>query len=85
MCSSDLISEPPTPEIEGFTTPVDESELATARTKILENLSPSPVLVDELIRQSELPAPLVLTVLLELELAGRVQRLPGNRVALISG
>jgi len=36
--------------------------------------------IDELIRQCGVPAADVLTVLLELELAGRVQRQPGNRI-----
>lgn len=78
------MAEPPTPEIEAPATRIDEGELAAARAKILENLGPSPVLVDELIRQCQLSAPLALTVLLELELAGRLERQPGQRVALIA-
>lgn len=62
---------------------VDEREIDAARAKILENLSPSPVQVDELIRQCQLSPSLVLTVLLELELAGRLERQPGQKVALI--
>jgi DNA processing protein len=62
---------------------MDESQLETARAKILENLSPSPVSVDELVRQCQLSPSLVLTVLLELELAGRVERQAGHQVALI--
>jgi DNA processing protein len=54
-----------------------------AREKILENLSPSPVSVDELVRQCQVSLPLVLSVLLELELAGRLDRQPGHQVALI--
>ena len=46
-----------------------------------EKLGPAPVEIDELVRQCGLPAADVLTVLLELELAGRVQRHPGNRIA----
>ena len=46
-----------------------------------EKLSPTPVEIDELVRQCGVPAADVLTVLLELELAGRVQRHPGNRIA----
>jgi predicted Rossmann fold nucleotide-binding protein DprA/Smf involved in DNA uptake len=37
--------------------------------------------VDELIRQIGAPPPAVTTILLELELAGMVQRHPGNRVS----
>lgn len=49
---------------------------------VLEKLSPAPVAVDELVRQCQLSASAVATVLLELELAGRVERHPGNLVSL---
>jgi DNA processing protein len=49
---------------------------------ILEKLSPTPVAVDELVRQCQLSAADVATLLLELELAGRVERHPGNLVSL---
>ena len=48
---------------------------------ILEKLSPTPVPVDELVRQCQLSAAAVATVLLELELAGRIERHPGNLVS----
>jgi DNA processing protein len=60
-----------------------ESELARAREKITELLSPSPVPVDEIVRQCQLSPPLVVTILLEFELAGRVGRHPGNQVFLL--
>ena len=64
------------------TAPVVDAERAeSARARVEEKLGPAPVEIDELIRQCELPAAEVLTVLLELELAGRVQRHPGNRIA----
>ncbi len=63
--------------------PVSEDELAVGREKILENLSTSPVVVDELVRSCQLSLPVVLAVLLEIELAGRLDRQPGHRVALI--
>jgi DNA processing protein len=49
---------------------------------ILERLGPTPVAVDELVRQCHLSAAAVATLLLELELAGRVERHPGNLVSL---
>ena len=49
---------------------------------ILEELSPTPVAVDELVRQCQLSAAAVATLLLELELAGRIERHPGNLVSL---
>ena len=45
-------------------------------------LGPTPVAVDELVRQSGRPAAAVQLVLLELELAGRVERHAGARVSL---
>jgi len=62
---------------------VDPSD--SARHAVVEHLSPTPVSVDELIRQCHLSPPIVMTILLELELAGRVDRHPGNRVSLIGG
>jgi DNA processing protein len=49
---------------------------------ILERLGPTPVAVDELVRQCQLTASAVATLLLELELLGRVERHPGNLVSL---
>ncbi|HZH28492.1 MAG TPA: DNA-processing protein DprA [Azospirillaceae bacterium] len=63
--------------------PADEAELAAGRRAVLEALSFDPVLVDELVRECQLSVPVVATILLELELAGRLQRFPGHRVALI--
>jgi DNA processing protein len=46
-------------------------------------LGPVPVAVDELIRQSGLSPAIVQTVLLELELAGRLERHAGGRTTLV--
>jgi DNA processing protein len=46
-------------------------------------LGPVPVAIDELIRQSGLPPATVALVLLELELAGRIERHAGGRVSLV--
>jgi len=53
-----------------------------ARGGIVGLLGPTPVPVDELIRQSGFSPALVHTVLLELELAGRLERHAGGRVSL---
>jgi DNA processing protein len=53
------------------------------RGMIVERLSPSPTAVDQIVRDTELPAAVVAMALLELELAGRLERHPGNRVALL--
>jgi DNA processing protein len=78
-----LLSEPPANDFLGAIPPIDESALAKARAEILENLSPSPVSVDELVRQCHVSPSVVLTVLLELELSGHVERQAGNKVVLI--
>jgi len=52
---------------------------------VLQLLGPSPTAVDDLIRRCQLSGPAVLSVLLDLELAGRIETLPGNRVALLGG
>jgi len=53
-----------------------------ARRAVTDLLGPTPVPVDELIRQSGLAPAAVQTVLLELELAGRLERYAGGRVSL---
>jgi len=53
------------------------------RDAVLENLSPTPIDVDSLIRALNAPIGHVLTILLELELAGRIERQAGNKVNLI--
>ena len=58
-----------------------EAEANVVRSAVLEKLGPAPFEIDELIRQTGAPAEAVTTVLLELELAGMVQRHPGNRVS----
>ena len=52
-----------------------------ARRVIGDLLGPVPVAVDELVRQSGLPIAIVQTVLVELEIAGRLERHAGARVA----
>jgi DNA processing protein len=55
---------------------------ADDRRRIIALLSPTPVDIDELIRQSGARPAIVRTVLLELEIAGRLERQAGGRVAL---
>jgi DNA processing protein len=54
-----------------------------ARTRILDALGHTPAPVDAIIRDLGLPAQTVLTVLLELELAGHIERQPGNMTVLV--
>ena len=59
------------------------TDLAAARATVVRLLGPEPTPVDDLTRRCQLSASTVMAALLELELAGRVETLPGNRVALL--
>jgi DNA processing protein len=61
-----------------------ERELLSVRPLLLDLLSPEPVAVDELLRACPFSPAAVHTALLELELAGRLARHPGNRVSLLA-
>lgn len=52
---------------------------------LCERLGPEPLLVDELVRQCHATGSALQAALLELELAGRLERHPGNRVSLACG
>jgi DNA processing protein len=53
-----------------------------ARDTVTALLNGTPVPVDKLLRQADLPPAVIQTVLLELELAGRLERHAGGRVSL---
>ena len=72
-------SAPPT-LFEGLS---ESDGLDSARDAVAACLSPTPVTVDEIVRQCQVTAPVVQTVLLEMELAGLIERQPGNRIAAI--
>ncbi len=55
----------------------------TDRRRILALLGPSPVDVDDLIRESGLSAQIVITAILELDLAGRIEWQSGSKICLI--
>lgn len=74
-----LQETPPPPFV---ATAPGESELADARQQILEKLGTTAVSIDELIAQCHISAAAAMSVVLELELAGRLARSAGNRVAL---
>jgi DNA processing protein len=61
----------------------DDQEIGDIRAALLDHLSQMPLSVDELARTCHVSIPDLQMALLELELAGRLQRLPGNRVALL--
>jgi DNA processing protein len=63
--------------------PLDFEPDASDRARIVDLLGPSPILLDDLIRMAGTSPAIVRTVLLELELAGRLERHGGGLVSLI--
>ncbi|HET9148611.1 MAG TPA: DNA-processing protein DprA [Acetobacteraceae bacterium] len=61
------------------------SELQSARRDLAKLLGPAPLPVDEIARHCQVSPSALAAVLMELELAGRIETLPGNRVALLPG
>lgn len=63
--------------------PVSPEVAQGERETVLELLGPVPVSVDELVREAALTPTAVQTILLELELAGRLERHAGGKVSLV--
>ena len=63
--------------------PLDFEPAAGDRARIVDLLGPTPLLLDDLIRMAGTSPAIVRTVLLELELAGRLERHGGGLVSLI--
>jgi len=62
--------------------PEASEEPGSDAAQVLELLSTAPISVDELARRCQLSAPSLRAILFDFELEGRVQTLPGDRVAL---
>jgi len=62
----------------------DDDDTVEERDRVLNSLGTAPVEVDELIRRCQMSPTAVSTVLLELELAGKLERHPGNQVSIIA-
>lgn len=74
------------PETETFQNiSLSEDDLIDARQIVMDNLGPDVISVDELIRETGLDVRAVNIILVELEIAGRLERYRGNRVSLIYG
>lgn len=72
------------PDMEAFpNADADDAERDAGRATIFECLGPTPVKADDVLRYTKLSASTVWMILLELELAGRLERLFGGRVALL--
>lgn len=84
---SELAMNEPKPVNDGFQPQVlsEEDVPQDAQEIVLGHLSFTPLAVDELIRACHLSIPVLQTILLELELAGRIKRTSGNKVSLTEG
>lgn len=58
-----------------------EREALPVAERVWAGLGPEPVAIDDLVRECQVSAAVVQDAVLELELAGRIERHPGNRVA----
>lgn len=81
-----IIGQPPPPApfaepdlVPGEPANLDESD----RRRVLDALGPSPTQIDDIVRRTGLAPGQIMLVLIELELAGRIERHGGNRVSLV--
>lgn len=77
------IAPPPLYAVQPAPAEETEQEAENEREKVLQHLSATPIAVDDLVKACHIPANVILTILLELELAGRLERHPGGRVSLL--
>lgn len=80
------LEHPPALDADAFSAPASAGmapePAESDRDRIIEALGPTPVEIDEIIRFTGVSARLVQVILLELDLAGRIERHPGQRVSL---
>ena len=70
--------------LESWEEPMESAaDLAKTRRQVIDLLGSSPTAVDDVVRRCQFSAAAVMAALLELELAGRIETLPGSRVALL--
>jgi DNA processing protein len=77
-----IAADPPPPERDAFAVAAAPDAADPVRARVLALLGPAPISIDELARVAEAPIAEVRVVLLELELAGRLEVGGGARVAL---
>lgn len=77
-----LNESPPSPYTAPPAATISEQEMNNVRQLLLSKLSPEPVLLDEVLAQCNTSPQILLGLLLELELAGRLVRHTGGTVSL---
>lgn len=63
--------------------PISQEQLSKARPIVANKIGSSPTAIDDVISQTGFTPNIVLTIILELELAGRLQRHMGNKISMI--
>lgn len=63
---------------------LSDDAIASARDRILAVLGPVPVRIDDIIRELDMAGGIVLAAILELELAGKLERQPGGNICLLT-
>jgi DNA processing protein len=76
----DLPAQEPERDLAG---PLDHAPAEDERSRIVSLLGPTPAAMDDLVRLSQTSPAIVRTVLLELEIAGRLERHGGSMVSLL--
>lgn len=77
-------SAPPTPIESDVVSAPDQAAQTEAHHRITEMIGPTPLSIDDIVRDSGLSINTVWSVLLELELAGHIERQPGNLIARLA-
>ncbi|MEE8294522.1 MAG: DNA-processing protein DprA, partial [Sphingomonadales bacterium] len=78
------LSDPARDLFEGLGSVEEPGEgIEAYRVQVRQMLGPAPTEIDELVRAGSVPTAILLTILLELELAGQAKRHPGNKVSLV--
>lgn len=76
-------SQGSTQEEEPISTPIISIDWNVLEIEIFNDLSPTPISVDAIIDRHQVPPQTILTLIMEWELQGRVQRYPGNMVSRV--
>jgi len=63
--------------------PLSEKKLNEVRSLVVAKIGASPTAVNDIVSQTGLAPNIILTILLEMELAGKLDRHPGNKVSVV--
>lgn len=62
---------------------ITEPELVEARKEVFKILNASPISIEEVASLCCIPINILLTVIIEMELAGKIERHPGNKISIL--